>query len=65
MTKFRSMLESCIEFAAGQSFNLVVVIEEEESGGKETETEADPINRNSALNLSTHSKTLLLELITT
>lgn len=50
MTKFRSMLESCIEFAAGQSFNLVVVIEEEESGGKETETEADPINRNSALN---------------
>ncbi len=49
MTKFRSMLESCIEFAAGQSFNLVVVVEEEEEK-EETETFADPIHRNSALN---------------
>ncbi len=49
MTKFRSMIESCIEFAAGQSFNLVVVVEEEEHK-EEVETYADPIHRNSALN---------------
>ena len=31
MTKFRSLIESCIEFAAGRAFNLNVIIEDEKA----------------------------------
>lgn len=51
MTKFRSMLESCLEFAAGQSLELNVVVEDEGAGklnnGEQT---GDPIKSESTLN---------------
>ena len=52
MTKFRSMIESCLELAAGTSLTLNVVVEEEgkNSNDRNNESEADPITRKSELN---------------
>ncbi len=47
MTKFRSLIESCIEFAAGRAFNLNVIIEDQKSE-KKTETVTE--ERTSTLN---------------
>ncbi len=47
MTKFRSLIESCIEFAAGRAFNLNVIIEDEKTE-KKTETVSE--ERTSTLN---------------
>lgn len=52
MTKFRSMLESCLELAAGQSFELNVIVEDGSLTQAKSEAEAsDPIRRESTLNL--------------
>lgn len=52
MTKFRSMLESCLELAAGQSFELNVIVEDGSQTQAKSEAEAsDPIRRESTLNL--------------
>ncbi len=52
MTKFRSMIESCLELAAGTSLTLNVVVEEEDknSNNGNIESEDDPITRKSELN---------------
>ena len=52
MTKFRSMIESCLELAAGTSLTLNVVVEEEgkSSNDRNNESGADPITRKSELN---------------
>ena len=51
MTKFRSMIESCLEYASGRSFELNVIIEDDNPGIKESasEPESSSIQR-SALN---------------
>lgn len=47
MTKFRSLIESCIEFAAGRAFNLNVIIEDEK---KEKTEDTELKERTSTLN---------------
>ena len=51
MTKFRSMIESCLEYASGRSFELNVIIEDDNPEIKESasEPESSSIQR-SALN---------------
>ncbi len=52
MTKFRSMLESCLELASGMSFVLNVIIDDGEAEKKKAEAEViDPIKRESELNV--------------
>lgn len=50
MTKFRSMVESCLELAAGRSFTLNVLVEDNEPEKTENDKGADPIKRNNELN---------------
>ena len=49
MTKFRSMLESCLELAAGQSFDLNVIVEDGNQAPAKVEAD-DPIKRENTLN---------------
>lgn len=49
MTKFRSMLESCLELAAGQSFDLNVIVEDGNQAPAKAEAD-DPIKRENTLN---------------
>lgn len=51
MTKFRSMLESCLELAAGGSFELNVIVDDGSQTQAKSEVEvSDPIRRESTLN---------------
>ncbi len=51
LTKFRSMIESCLEFAAGRSYGIEVVVENDSGDDKyKTQSADDPINRQSTLN---------------
>lgn len=51
MTKFRSMIESCLELAADRSFELNVIVENDAVPEAESaEKGEDPINRESTLN---------------
>ncbi len=49
MTKFRSMIESCVELASGRSYELNVVVEEEDKKAVHIE-ETESVMRNSNLN---------------
>lgn len=50
MTKFRSMLDSCIELAAGRTYDLNIIVDGEESTSKKDSAAADPIKNTSSLN---------------
>ncbi len=50
MTKFRSMLESCLELATGRTLALNVVIEDGNSPAKSKAEVSDPIRRENILN---------------
>lgn len=50
LTKFRSMIESCLELAADRSFELDVIVENDTPKEKAAPSADDPINQQSSLN---------------